>query len=120
MARTRAGHQIADKAGVPACLLRYPGTSASHRPLSRRVDSTARKKCRQRGNQISAGLHRDRDDGQVLLDSSREAALALSDDGSGPLVSLWQNNLIGIRAERFVHWMRRRDGCVVVPIGVEY
>lgn len=60
------------------------------------------------------------DDGQVMLDSSREAALAMSDDGSGTLVSLWQNNLIGIRAERFIHWMRRRNGCVVVLTGVEY
>ncbi|QGS30204.1 phage major capsid protein [Cupriavidus metallidurans] len=60
------------------------------------------------------------DDGGVTLDSSREAALAMSDDGTGALVSLWQNNLVGIRAERFCHWLRRREGCVVVLTGVEY
>jgi hypothetical protein len=28
------------------------------------------------------------------------------------LVSLWQNNLVGIRAERFVNWLPRRTGVV--------
>jgi HK97 family phage major capsid protein len=60
------------------------------------------------------------DDGGVDVDVSREASLEMSDAptqvgsaGTGAaLVSLWQNNLIGIRAERFVNWKRRRDDAV--------
>lgn len=60
------------------------------------------------------------DDGEVLLDVSTEASVAMFDDGAGALTSLWQNNLIGIRAERFAHWMRRRAGVVAVISGVSY
>ncbi|WP_167525681.1 phage major capsid protein [Cupriavidus oxalaticus] len=60
------------------------------------------------------------DEGQTVLDASREAALSLSDDGATPLVSLWQSNLVAIRAERYVHWLRRRDGAVIVLTGVQY
>ncbi|WP_313818686.1 phage major capsid protein [Cupriavidus sp.] len=60
------------------------------------------------------------DDGGVTLDASREASIAMSDDGTGTLVSLWQNNLVGLRAERYIHWMRRRDGGVVVLSGIAY
>jgi len=28
------------------------------------------------------------------------------------LVSLWQHNLVGIRAERFINWKARRTGSV--------
>lgn len=63
------------------------------------------------------------DDGSVEVDVSREASLEMSDTptqngaaGTGvvgsSLVSLWQNNLIGLRAERFVNWKRRRDEAV--------
>lgn len=60
------------------------------------------------------------DDGGVDVDVSREASLEMSDAptqvgsaGTGAaLVSLWQNNLIGLRAERFVNWRRRRDDAV--------
>ena len=60
------------------------------------------------------------DDGGVDVDVSREASLEMSDTptqngaaGTGAaLVSLWQNNLIGVRAERFVNWKRRRDEAV--------
>jgi len=33
---------------------------------------------------------------------------------------LWQNNLIGIRAERYVYWARRRDQSVFYIRGVTY
>jgi HK97 family phage major capsid protein/HK97 family phage prohead protease len=57
------------------------------------------------------------DDG-VMLDISREASLQMSDAPDNPatattvLVSLWQNNLVGIRAERFISWLPRRTGVV--------
>jgi HK97 family phage major capsid protein/HK97 family phage prohead protease len=53
------------------------------------------------------------DDG-ITLDISREASLQMNDAPDNPttatsvLVSLWQNNLVGIRAERFVTWLPRR------------
>ena len=61
------------------------------------------------------------DDGQVSVDVSREASLEMSNAptqngaaGSGAsLVSLWQNNMIGLRAERFVNWAKRRTEAVV-------
>lgn len=58
------------------------------------------------------------DDGQVMLDASREASLEMNSTPSSPatastvLVSLWQHNMVGIRAERFINWAKRRDGVV--------
>lgn len=68
------------------------------------------------------------DDGQVNVDVSREASLEMSDaptqDGAAgtgaQLVSLWQNNLIGVRAERFVNWKRRREAAVQYVSNVAY
>jgi HK97 family phage major capsid protein len=55
------------------------------------------------------------DDGQVMLDSSAEASISMTDDGAGTtLTSLWQRNMIGLRAERFIHWMNRRANAVYV------
>ena len=54
------------------------------------------------------------DDGQTLLDASREASLQMDTAPDSPatastvLTSLWQHNLVGIRAERFVNWTKRR------------
>lgn len=56
------------------------------------------------------------DDGQTLLDVSREASLQMNSTPDNPatastvLTSLWQHNLVGIRAERFVNWAKRRAG----------
>lgn len=56
------------------------------------------------------------DDGQTLLDVSREASLQMNDAPDNPasastvLTSLWQHNLVGIRAERFINWTKRRAG----------
>jgi hypothetical protein len=55
------------------------------------------------------------DDGQVMLDASSEASISMTDDGSGTtLTSLWQKNMIGIRAERLIHWLRRRAAAAYV------
>lgn len=58
------------------------------------------------------------DDGEVSVDMSREASLEMKDSGNitqdgaagtgASLVSLWQNNLVGIRAEHTINWKRRR------------
>lgn len=63
------------------------------------------------------------DDGEVMIDVSREASLQMNDApsaGAQSLVSLWQNNMIGIRAERYVYWQRRREEAVVTIRGVSY
>jgi HK97 family phage major capsid protein len=63
------------------------------------------------------------DDNEVMLDVSREASLQMVDNpqaGAQSLVSLWQNNLIGIRAERFIYWARRRPQSVVYIRQVAY
>lgn len=58
------------------------------------------------------------DDGQVQVDLSREASLEFNDapTQSGTagvsLISLWQNNLVAFRAERFINWGLRRPGVV--------
>jgi HK97 family phage major capsid protein len=51
------------------------------------------------------------DDGGVSLDMSMEASVQLDDApsaGAQSLVSLWQNNLVGIRAERYINWSAAR------------
>jgi HK97 family phage major capsid protein/HK97 family phage prohead protease len=57
------------------------------------------------------------DDGQVVISVSREASLQMNDApsaGAQSLVSLWQNNLVGLRAERFINWQKRRAEAVQV------
>jgi len=52
------------------------------------------------------------DDGGVTIDASREASLQMDSapmspaDATTVLVSLWQNNCVGLRAERFITWKR--------------
>lgn len=63
------------------------------------------------------------DEGGVALDVSREASLQMDSapsDGAQSLVSLWQNNLVGLRAERFITWKRRRDAAIAVLEDVSY
>lgn len=68
------------------------------------------------------------DDGQVTVDASTEASVQMSDaptndasTGTGQsLVSLWQTNSIGIRAERFVNWAVLRTGAVVLMDDVNW
>lgn len=60
------------------------------------------------------------DDGTVTIDTSREASLQMNSTPDDPLTastvltSLWQHNLIGIKAERYVNWVRGRTSAVVV------
>jgi HK97 family phage major capsid protein len=51
------------------------------------------------------------DDGGVAIDMSMEASVQMNDApsaGAQSLVSLWQNNLVGIRAEQYINWAARR------------
>lgn len=58
------------------------------------------------------------DDGQTMLDVSSEASLQMDSAPTNPpaaatvMVSLWQMNMIGIRAERYINWSKRRAGSV--------
>jgi hypothetical protein len=67
------------------------------------------------------------DDGQVTVDASREAALEMDDSPEGSpassgasMISLWQSNLIGLRAERYINWQRRRDAAVAWLTGARH
>jgi hypothetical protein len=58
------------------------------------------------------------DDGQVTLDASREASLQMETAPDSPstastiMTSLWQQNMIAIKAERFINWTKRRSTAV--------
>lgn len=63
------------------------------------------------------------DDGAVTLDVSTQASLQMATDpsaGAQALVSLWQNNLIGLKAERFINWQKRRTTAVGFISEVQY
>lgn len=66
------------------------------------------------------------DDGGVEVDISTEASIQTDDAPDSPvtasttLVSLWQNNLVGIRVERFVTWVKGRTGAVQYISGANY
>lgn len=61
------------------------------------------------------------DDGNFTVDVSTEASLQMLDNPTNSSdtptpttsVSLWQTNSIGIRCERFIHWVKLRSGAVV-------
>jgi HK97 family phage major capsid protein/HK97 family phage prohead protease len=58
------------------------------------------------------------DDGQVAIDVSREASVQMDSAPTDPtaagtvLESLWQRNLVGIKAERFMAWAKARSTAV--------
>jgi HK97 family phage major capsid protein/HK97 family phage prohead protease len=58
------------------------------------------------------------DDGGVTIDVSREASLQMDSAPDNPVLattvmtSLWQNNFVGLRAERFINWKKARAGVV--------
>jgi HK97 family phage major capsid protein len=58
------------------------------------------------------------DDGGVTIDASREASIQMDSapvtpgDATTVYVSLWQNNLVGLRAERFINWKRAGTNAV--------
>lgn len=66
------------------------------------------------------------DDGEVMIDVSREASVQMDDAPTNPvtaatvLVSLWQHNLIGIRAERMINWVKARTAAVQYLSGVNW
>jgi HK97 family phage major capsid protein len=63
------------------------------------------------------------DDGGVTLDVSTEASLQMDSapqDSAQSQISLWQNNLIGLRAERYINYLRRRAAAVSVLEDVSY
>ncbi|WP_202444516.1 phage major capsid protein [Schauerella aestuarii] len=66
------------------------------------------------------------DDGQVSIDASREASLQMDSAPDSPptattvMVSLWQNNLLAIRAERYVNWLKARPAAVQYLSGVSW
>jgi HK97 family phage major capsid protein/HK97 family phage prohead protease len=69
------------------------------------------------------------DDGQIMIDASREASLQMDNapatqdatTGAGiELVSMFQTNSVAIRAERWINWQKRRAGAVVLLTGVAW
>lgn len=66
------------------------------------------------------------DEGGIDLSMSTEASLQMDDAPDNPtdattvLVSLWQRNLVGFRAERAINWARRRDSAVAYLTGVDW
>jgi hypothetical protein len=69
------------------------------------------------------------DEGDIAVDMSREASLEMKNSdlaqdgltGTGTqLVSLWQNNLVGLRAERTINWRRRRATAVAYLTAVRW
>jgi hypothetical protein len=60
-------------------------------------------------------------DPAIRVDVSREAAVEMSNDpevDSGALISLWQNNMVGLLLEQFITWARAREAGVQVLTGV--
>ena len=66
------------------------------------------------------------DEGGVTIDVSREASLQMNSTPDSPptaatvMTSLWQQNLVGIRAERMVTWRKRRPQAVAYISGANY
>jgi HK97 family phage major capsid protein/HK97 family phage prohead protease len=66
------------------------------------------------------------DEGGVNVDVSREASVQMDSAPANPadattvMTSLWQNNLVGLRAERFINWQRPIVNAVKVITGAAY
>lgn len=66
------------------------------------------------------------DEGGIDVSMSTEASLQMDNAPDNPttattvLVSLWQRNLVGFRAERAINWARRRDSAVAYLTGVNW
>jgi HK97 family phage major capsid protein/HK97 family phage prohead protease len=66
------------------------------------------------------------DDGGVTIDASREASVQMDSapmspaDATTVYVSLWQNNLVGLRAERYVNWLRANANAVYYLTAANY
>ncbi len=55
------------------------------------------------------------DDGRVTIDASNQASIDLSGSTSATF-SLWQNNCVGLRAEQWIRWQKRRAAGIVAVI----
>jgi HK97 family phage major capsid protein len=66
------------------------------------------------------------DEGGVNIDVSREASVQMDSAPTNPAdattvhTSLWQNNLVGLRAERFINWNRPIPVAVQLVTGATY
>jgi HK97 family phage major capsid protein/HK97 family phage prohead protease len=66
------------------------------------------------------------DDGGVTIDVSREASVQMDSAPMNPadatvvMTSLWQNNLVGLRAERYITWKRAQINAVKYLTGAAY
>lgn len=66
------------------------------------------------------------DEGGVQIDASTEASLQMDSAPANPsdattvLVSLWQRNLLGLRAERMITWIRARTAAVTYISSAAY
>lgn len=66
------------------------------------------------------------DEGGFTVDMSSEASVEMESEPDDPvtastvMVSLWQHNLIGFRAERTVNWAKRRASAVAMISGANY
>lgn len=66
------------------------------------------------------------DEGGIDLSMSTEASLQMDNNPDNPttaatvLVSLWQRNLVGFRAERAINWARRRPSSAAYLSGVNW
>jgi len=66
------------------------------------------------------------DDGGIAIDVSRETSLQMNSAPDDPatastvFVSMWQNNMVALRAERYINWLRRRAEAVAVLEGAVY
>jgi HK97 family phage major capsid protein/HK97 family phage prohead protease len=100
--------------GLPVVTSQNPGLTTSDSPAGGRIVLA-------KASEIMLA-----DDGQVVLDASREASLQMNSAPDDPttastvMVSLWQNNMVGLRAERWINWQKRRSGAVQYIDGVSY
>jgi hypothetical protein len=68
------------------------------------------------------------DDGGFQVDASDQASLQMLDNPTNDtvtptatsLVSLWQTNCVGFRAERILNWARRRANAAVYLTGAAW
>lgn len=59
------------------------------------------------------------DDGGVTVDASNQATLDMAGSTS-PTFSLWQRNCVGLRAERWITWAKRRSTVVAIIDTIAY
>ena len=66
------------------------------------------------------------DEGGVRIDVSREASVQMDSaptdtvDATTVYLSLWQRNLVGLKAERFITWIRARTAAVAYLTACAY